>query len=152
MPVNPQPQDATPAATAHPPRIVLDTNAVLDWLWFGDDRIAPVAAALNAGRLRWLASTPMRRELECVLGRLPTTSEAHSKEHVLTSFDRWAVIVEPAPVFERLRCSDADDQKFIDLAVASGAGWLVSRDRAVLRLARRAGTFGLAIVTPEGWR
>jgi len=50
-----------------------------------------------------------------------------------------------------LRCSDGDDQKFIDLAVASGAIWLISRDRAVLRLARRASAFGLAIVTPERW-
>jgi predicted nucleic acid-binding protein len=51
-----------------------------------------------------------------------------------------------------LRCTDADDQKFIDLACAAPARWLVSRDRAVLKLRRRAATDGLVIVTPDGWR
>jgi len=72
-------------------------------------------------------------------------------EQALTSFDAQSTAVDVAPVCERLRCSDSDDQKFIDLAVASGAAWLISRDRAVLRLARRASAFGLAIVTPERW-
>jgi uncharacterized protein len=152
MPVSHHPQDNTTGASMHPPRIVLDTNAVLDWLWFGDDSMAPLAVALNEGRLRWVATAPMRRELECVLDRLAAAVPTNSKEQVLTSFDRWSTLVEPAPVFERLRCSDADDQKFIALALATGAAWLISRDRAVLRLARRAGAFGLAIVTPERWR
>ncbi|MBX3622048.1 MAG: PIN domain-containing protein [Rhizobacter sp.] len=50
----------------------------------------------------------------------------------------------------RLRCTDPDDQKFIDLAVAN-ARWLVSRDRAVLKLARRAALFGLQVVSPDRW-
>ena len=50
-----------------------------------------------------------------------------------------------------LQCSDPDDQKFLDLAHAQGAGWLLSRDRAVLKLARRAARFSLTITVPEGW-
>jgi predicted nucleic acid-binding protein len=50
-----------------------------------------------------------------------------------------------------LHCADPDDQMFVDLAHAAGARWLVSRDRAVLRLARRAAAFGIAIAAPEGW-
>ena len=49
----------------------------------------------------------------------------------------------------RMRCTDPDDQKFIDLALGHRARWLVTRDRAVLKLARRARTLGLNIVTPE---
>jgi putative PIN family toxin of toxin-antitoxin system len=149
MPVTSHPQASTTAGS--PVRIVLDTNVVLDWLWFDDPRVARLAAALQSGRLHWLATAPMRRELECVLARLPQDPAAHSKEHALTSFDAQSTLVGVSPVFERLRCSDGDDQKFIDLAVASGAIWLISRDRAVLRLARRASAFGLAIVTPERW-
>jgi predicted nucleic acid-binding protein len=33
-------------------------------------------------------------------------------------------------------CSDPDDQKFLELALACGAGLLVTKDRALLELAR----------------
>jgi hypothetical protein len=51
-----------------------------------------------------------------------------------------------------LPCTDPADQKFIDLAVAERAQWLLSRDKALLRLARLAGKrFALRIGTPETW-
>jgi predicted nucleic acid-binding protein len=48
-------------------------------------------------------------------------------------------------------CRDPDDQKFIDLALAAKAQWLVSRDKALLALAKRAKARGLLIVKPEAW-
>ncbi len=51
------------------PSIVLDTNAVLDWLYFRDPRCSTLAEAMTARRVRWIASDPMRDELERVLGR-----------------------------------------------------------------------------------
>ena len=40
---------------------------------------------------------------------------------------------------------------FIDLAVSRRTPWLITRDHALRRLARRARAFGVAVVTPEGW-
>ena len=51
----------------------------------------------------------------------------------------------------RMRCTDPDDQTFIDLALSRGAQWLLSRDRAVLKLAKRARVLGLHILTPAAW-
>jgi predicted nucleic acid-binding protein len=51
----------------------------------------------------------------------------------------------------RIHCTDPDDQAFIDLALAVKARWLVSRDRALLRLRRRAEKQGLVVLTPERW-
>lgn len=143
------PQEAP--GLAMPQRLVLDTNVVLDWLWFDDPRVERLACAVRNGLLDWTATAAMRREFEIVLGRLPPRDPPRSTEQALASFDRWSRPTQAAPVFERLRCSDVDDQKFIDLAVATQAPWLLSRDRAVLRLARRAAAFGLAIVVPERW-
>jgi predicted nucleic acid-binding protein len=54
------------------------------------------------------------------------------------------------PVWSRMpRCSDPDDQKFIELAAASGAHVLVSKDRAVLKLRRRCAAH-FRIMTPAG--
>ncbi len=149
MPVTPPPQ----VGSNNPPPVpvVIDTNVVLDWLWFADGRSLSLAQALQAGQLRWLATPPMRQELELVLDRHPFVQKPLERERVLTSFDKWAVISDVASSAHRLTCTDGDDQKFIDLAVAGPARWLFSRDRAVLRLARRAAAFGVAIVLPEHW-
>jgi len=41
--------------------------------------------------------------------------------------------------------------KFIDLALAHKARWLLSRDRAVLKLGRRTRPLGLEVLTPDAW-
>jgi len=45
-------------------------------------------------------------------------------------------------------CRDPDDQKFLEAALAAGAAFLLTRDKALLELARRIEAF--RIVTPEG--
>jgi predicted nucleic acid-binding protein len=50
-----------------------------------------------------------------------------------------------------MRCTDPDDQVFIDLALACKARWLLSKDRALLKLARRARALGLSIQPPASW-
>ena len=50
-----------------------------------------------------------------------------------------------------LRCADPDDQPFIDLALAAGANWLLTRDKALLALARPSLARGLVVTTPRRW-
>jgi predicted nucleic acid-binding protein len=136
-----------------PDAAVLDTNAVLDWLVFGDPRMQPLAEAITAGRVVWLATAPMRDELLHVLPRLARTRWRPDPAHV----DRMhrALVTEwtepHPPRCAALRCRDADDQKFVDLALAAEARWLVSHDRALLDLTRPAGRRGLSIVRPVDW-
>jgi len=40
---------------------------------------------------------------------------------------------------------------FIDLAIASRARWLVTRDRAVLKLAKRMRASGVEVLAPPDW-
>ncbi|MDE2274766.1 MAG: putative toxin-antitoxin system toxin component, PIN family [Burkholderiales bacterium] len=128
---------------------VIDTNVVLELLLFADPRTAALRAALAAGRLRWLATRAMRDELQRVLGRPMLQTWRPDVPTVLQAFDERAVAVEPAPTTPLLRCRDGDDQMFIDLALAQRVDWLLSRDRAVLALRRRAAALGLAIGEPE---
>ncbi len=137
--------------------MVLDTNAVLDATVFGDTGMQRLAGAITAGSLRWLASFSMRLELQQVLHgrRLSARLEATPalRGEVLAWFDRWACLQdEPHPTLvPRLRCSDADDQPFIDLALQAGATYLISQDRAVLKLARKARMLGLLVLRPRDW-
>jgi putative PIN family toxin of toxin-antitoxin system len=119
--------------------LVLDTNIVLDLFVFADAAARPIDAALTEGRLQWLATQAMRDELERVLAYPQIVSRlayyALESSQVLARFDRHVRIVE-APAKAPVTCSDADDQKFIDLAVAHKC-LLLSKDAAVLSMAKR---------------
>lgn len=119
--------------------IVLDTNIVLDAFVFNDPATLPLKAALAAGTLQWLATPAMRDELARVLGYPKIVARMAfyqvSADEVLARFDAQVCLVEAAPKVT-LTCTDPDDQKFIDLAVAYKA-LLLSKDRAVLCMAKR---------------
>ena len=119
--------------------LVLDTNIVLDVFVFADEAATEVRSRLEAGSLRWLATTAMRDELERVLAYaqiIPRLAFYRlSAADVLHAFDRHSQRVEPA-IKAPVTCKDPDDQKFIDLAVAHRAT-LLSKDRAVLALKKR---------------
>jgi len=132
------------------PAVVLDTNVVLDWLVFKDPGVTPLGTAVAAGALRWLACARMRDELADVLAREHLRRWQPDAAAVLAAFDRHAGL-QAAPPPSHLPCSDADDQVFIDLALVAGCRWLLTKDRALLALARRARPRGLRVLTPAGW-
>lgn len=142
-----------PCSEPEPERVVLDTNTVLDCLVFRDPAAGVLATALATGAVRWMACPSMPRELERVLGYGRLGRWTPNSECVLASFDAYACMVaEPPAPSPGPRCTDPDDQVFIDLALAERARWLVSRDRAVLKLERHARARGLRIVPPARWR
>jgi predicted nucleic acid-binding protein len=134
------------------PVAVLDTNVLLDWLVFDNPALAPLAGALAAGRLHWIATDAMRDELAHVLARSVGARWPIDAARWQTQWARHARQV-PAPVvpLHAPRCTDPDDQKFIDLAIGAGARWLLTRDKALLKLARRARQHGVEVLTPERW-
>ncbi len=129
-------------ARANPPTahaVVLDTNVVLDLLLFADPSTLTLRAALGSRQVAWLATGAMRDELQRVLAypalQLPMVRRGLQVAQVLARFDDACQMQSVAPACA-IRCSDRDDQPFIDLAVAHRA-WLLSKDKAVLRLHRR---------------
>lgn len=131
--------------------LVIDTQTLLDWRFFRDRGCAdwpPPPGRDAAGR--WVATAAMRDELAHVLARPWPARWTTPPAEVLAFFDRHAEL-QPAPAWGEpaiLRCSDPDDQKFIDLALALAPACLLSRDRAVLKLARRAAPRGVRILPP----
>ena len=121
------------------PVVVVDTNIVLDLLLFQDPASLTLQAELADKRLRWIATAPMRDELARVLTYpyIVKSLQHHgiSATEVLASFDALAQITPVAPRASAV-CKDADDQKFIDLAVAHRA-LLLSKDKAVLCMKKR---------------
>lgn len=135
-----------PVSSSAPLRaIVLDTNIVLDTFVFNDPASEPIRQALAKQELNWLATQPMRDELARVLAYPKIAARLAfyklTLEDVLVKFDHHARIVEVAPKAS-VTCSDADDQKFIDLAVQHHA-LLLSKDRDVVSMTKRLLAHGI---------
>ena len=136
------------------PTLVLDTNAVLDWLVFANPACQAFTDAITVGRVRWIVNAAVREELVHVLARGVVDRWQPDLPRLWHTWERHATAIEHPSVGNcsprrHPRCTDTDDQKFIDLALGTGARWLVTRDRALLKLARQARALDLAIVKPE---
>lgn len=128
------------------PTVVLDTNILLDLWVFDDPPSQRLKTALEEGQLDWLATADMRSELARVLAYPQIVPRLayyqRSATEVLAAFDRHARVVPPAPKAP-VTCSDADDQKFIDLAVSHRAT-LLSKDKAVISMRKRLQALGIS--------
>ena len=133
-----------------PLRLVLDTNVWLDWLVFDDAGVAPLKAAVALERAEIFIDAACESELASVLAyRLRkkvltvSTQAACMAEcrRVARSVDSAAAqpgrTAASSPAHALPVCRDAEDQKFLELALACGADFLVTKDLELLRLARR---------------
>ena len=137
-------------------RVVLDSNVWIDILVFDDPHTRPIAAALESGALAALIDARCLAELTYVLDYPQFAQRNIDKAAALALVARLTQLVEPREpagsdgnTRPLPQCKDRDDQKFLELAHAAQADWLVSKDRAVLKLAKRiARDFGFRIAQP----
>jgi predicted nucleic acid-binding protein len=135
------------AGAQAPVQRVLDTNIVLDLWVFDEPQAEGLRTSVESGSTQWLATAAMREELARVLAypqiakRL--TARALPADAVLAHFDRHAQLQPDAPKAP-YACKDADDQKFIDLAVQHTAA-LHSKDAQVLCMKKRLARCGVAL-------
>lgn len=138
-------------------RIVLDTNAVLDWLVFHDANMAQLRLALADGRVQIITHDPAVDELRRVLAYPQCKLQPVAQQDVLRHYQSQALNValpEGFAVTNLLlptgfpRCRDLDDEPFIALAYHARADALVTKDKDILRLRKRAARFGVTMLSP----
>jgi putative PIN family toxin of toxin-antitoxin system len=134
-------------------RIVLDTNVCLDLFVFRDPRWASLLAALDSGAIEAVTRADCRDEYLIVLHYPHLPLDESTRPEAAVRFDALIRVVAPDSRAIRLPvCTDRDDQKFLEIARDAGAAILVTKDKALLKLARRAARDGLfRIMTPEAW-
>lgn len=146
------PASLTPAILV--PRLVLDTNVCLDLFVFRDPRWAILLNALETGRLSAVTRADCKMEWQIVL-RYPhlglddaAQAACHAAfEALITCHDFPSAYGIQLP-----RCSDRDDQKFLELARDAKASILLTKDKALLKLARKTQQAGLfRIMLPQTW-
>ena len=140
------------------PRIVLDTNVCLDLFLFHDGQCAALLAALQAGAVQAVTRDDCRDEWRRVLHYPQLPVDDGNRPAVSAAFDALiqylpATEATAPPSVQLPRCADPDDQKFMELALATGARWLLSKDNELLKLdwrARAAAQF--SILLPQAWQ
>lgn len=142
-----------------PKRVVLDTNVCLDLFVFRDPRWTTLLDALRSGRLEAATREDCRTEWHLVLRYPHLKLDEERRTATMAEFDAL-IPCHPMPrqteaSEETVRlplCKDKDDQKFLELARDVRADVLITKDKALLKLARKTRRDGLfAIMTPEAW-
>jgi predicted nucleic acid-binding protein len=121
------------------PRLVLDTNVILDLLVFKDPSAELIQLALDTRCVDAVRTAASLFELVDVIGR-PTFKLSPEEQAVIIR--TWVsstrllenAAIEPAP----FACRDLDDQVFIDMAFSVRPALLLSKDLRVLELQSRA--------------
>jgi len=133
-------------------RIVLDTNIWLDWLVFDDPAVMPLKSSRNDGMLQIPINTACLEELGRVLAYPEFELDAPTRTALFSQVRNCTYRVDTRLLSPLPRCADPDDQKFLELARDARADWLITKDKALLRLAsKRWGAAGFSIGTPETW-
>jgi hypothetical protein len=139
-----------------PSLIVIDTQSLFDWMVFRNPVCARWDELLGGHSWEWIFTFEMKAEFDFVAAkgfgeRWPVDAAA-----VAATWSRLGRRLDTPPppgAAARLHCTDPDDQKFIDLAIVARAHTLVTRDKALLRLARKARErHGVRVCTPGTWR
>jgi putative PIN family toxin of toxin-antitoxin system len=131
--------------------IVLDTNVCIDLFVFKDPRWKTILDGLKTGKISAFTRDDCRQEWLAVLHypHLPVNDE--TREACIIAFDTYITCINPPQKSSLLpRCTDKDDQKFLEIARDASVETLITKDKALLKLARKTRLAGyFCIETPD---
>lgn len=141
------------------PALVLDTNTVLALWMFRDPALMTLREWIEAGKCRLFSREDALEELRRVLAYRQFGLDAAMQCALLHAYRaRVSILAAGAPAAHTAHhaplpaCRDSDDQKFLEIARSAGAATLMTRDKALLRLARhRLIRTHFAIQSPEAF-
>jgi predicted nucleic acid-binding protein len=136
-------------------RLVLDTNVVIDWLVFNDPYMQPLREQVAAGEVVVLTHPLATAELARVLGYPELKLTDVRRVDVSTRYRNHTFPASMPDGFARgawmlpakfPSCRDPDDDLFLALAYHARATALVTRDKALLKVRKKARRFEVSIL------
>ena len=132
-------------------RIVLDTNVLSSALFKKESTSAQIRSLWRSGELELLISPEMLSELNRVIAYPRVQKRLIYTEHEIARFldllTTAGTLLSPQAQFTVVR-DDPHDDKFVTLAVARQANYLISGDNHLLNL---ESIFGVTILTPRAF-
>ena len=113
-------------------KAILDTNVLISGVfWKGPP--FEILKAWQEQRFRLAISLPILEEYRRVLDEFAKERQMLVLNSILKVIELCSEIVKPVPFSEPV-CSDPDDDKFLEAAIAAGADYIVSGDKALLNV------------------
>lgn len=125
-------------------KTVVDTNVLISGIFW---RGAPfeILRAWQQGSFILVTSLPILEEYRRVLAELAAIRALTIPASILELIELHSIVVEQVS-FPEAVCDDPDDDKFLESAVAAAADYVVSGDKALLRVKQYG---GIKIVQPR---
>jgi putative PIN family toxin of toxin-antitoxin system len=128
------------------PRLVLDTNVILDLLVFKDPSTEPIRLMLDAKLVDAVRSEASMLELVDVIQRPIFKLSQQEQEMILQAWEGVSRLLENTAIESApFICRDLDDQIFLDMAYSIRPAVLFSKDLRVLELRASAKGHGVEI-------
>ena len=113
-------------------KAILDTNVLISGIfWKGSP--FEILKAWQKHRFRLVMTLPILYEYHRVLNEMSKKHPIPVLSSILELIELQSEMVEPVS-FVKTVCDDPDDDKFLEAAIAANANYIVSGDRALLRL------------------
>jgi len=126
--------------------VVLDTNILLDIFVFNDVRAVNLKQAIVDGDIPVIASQKTLLEFADVISRPIFKLDKQTQATILAQWQSFAKQQDDSNLASApWKCRDPDDQIFLDLAYQLRPTILISKDDAVLQIARRAASEDILI-------
>ena len=130
------------------PRLVLDTNVILDLLVFQDPAAEVIQTVLDAKLVDAVRTEASMLELMDVIQRPNFKLSKEQQQIILKQWESSSRLlknsaIEPAP----FTCRDLDDQVFINMAYSIRPALVLSKDLRVLELGTIAQRHGVEITS-----
>jgi putative PIN family toxin of toxin-antitoxin system len=121
------------------PRLVLDTNVILDLLVFQDPAAEVIQMVLDARLVEAVRTDASMLELMDVIQRPNFKLSKEQQQIILKQWESSSRLLGTANMTQApFTCRDLDDQVFIDMAFSVRPALLLSKDLRVLELQSRA--------------
>ena len=113
-------------------RVVFDTNSVVSALLFKAGELSWLRNHWQQSSITALVSTATVSEIIRVLSYRKFKLDQQEIEALLAEYLPATETISDQPLVDAPRCSDRDDQMFIDLAISGKAEILLTGDKALL--------------------
>jgi putative PIN family toxin of toxin-antitoxin system len=128
------------------PRVVLDTNILLDLFYFKDISVAYLHDCLKTEQVQAFTCELIWEEFAEVLMRKPFNQSVEEIHWIRSNYQHILTWQAPEKNSSGIKCRDKDDQIFVELAVEVAPCTLITKDKDLLILHKKLQKFQVQTV------